>query len=107
MSNRRNCREKESTFTIFEVIYFNYLCSHLQPFTNEQIGDNIPVDSYLVFLCIHLLLCLSSLLEITDLIASLIRREGKQAIISSQEDKQSINFKKGVIKRCKKNYFAA
>ena len=45
--------------------------------------------------------CLPSLLEITALIASLLRREGKQAIISSQEGKQAIKSKEGAIKCCK------
>ena len=40
--------------------------------------------------------CLSSLLEIAALIASLM--ECKQAIISSQEDKQDIKFKEVSIK---------
>ena len=43
----------------------------------------------------------SSLLEITALIASLVPQECKQPIISSQEDKQGIKFKKGAIKCCK------
>ena len=38
-----------------------------------------------------LMLCLSSLLEITALIASLLSRERMQAIISSQEEKQGLN----------------
>ena len=47
-----------------------------------------------------------SVLEITALTASLIPRECKQAIISSQEDKQDIKFKEGAIKCCKeKNFF--
>ena len=44
--------------------------------------------------------------EITALIASLVSREFKQAIISSQEDKQGNKFKEGAIQCCKeKNYF--
>ena len=42
--------------------------------------------------------CLSSCLESTALIASLLCQEGKQAIISRQEEKQSIEFKAGEIK---------
>ena len=52
--------------------------------------------------------CLCSLLEISALIAFLVPRECKQAIISSQEDKQGIKFKfkEGAINCCKeKNYF--
>ena len=44
---------------------------------------------------------LSSLHKITAFIASLVPRECKQAIISSQEDKQGIEFKEGAIKCCK------
>ena len=43
--------------------------------------------------------CLSSLLEITACIASLRPREIKQTIISSQKDKQGINFKEGAKKK--------
>ena len=51
--------------------------------------------------------CLPSLLEITALIASLLRREGKQAIISSQEGKQAIKSKEGAIKCCKEKKITA
>ena len=45
-------------------------------------------------------------LSITGLIAYLVPRECKQAIISSKVDKQGIKFKEGAIKCCKeKNYF--
>ena len=36
--------------------------------------------------------------KITALIASLLHWEGKQAIISSQEGKQAIKLKEGIIK---------
>ena len=50
----------------------------------------------------------SSLLEIIALIVSLVPRECKQAIISSQEDKQGIQFKEGAKNCCKeKIYFPA
>ena len=45
--------------------------------------------------------CLSSLLEITALVASLVPWECKQAIILSQEDKQGVKLKEGAIKCCK------
>ena len=48
--------------------------------------------------------CLSSLLEITALIASLVPRECKQGIrfcIPYKEDKQCIKFKEGAINCCK------
>ena len=46
---------------------------------------------------------MSSLLEIIALIASLIPGECKQAIVLSQEDKQSIKIKEGAIKVGKEN----
>ena len=45
--------------------------------------------------------CLPSLFEIIALIASLIRWDGKQAIISSQEGKHAIKSKEGAITCCK------
>ena len=48
-----------------------------------------------------LMACLPSLLEMTALIASLLRLEGNQAVISSQEGKQAIKYKEGAIKCCK------
>ena len=45
--------------------------------------------------------CLSSLLEITALITSLVPQECKQAIISSQEDKLGVKFNEGAVKCCK------
>ena len=49
--------------------------------------------------------CLPSLLEITALIASLLRREDKQAIISSQQGEQAIKSKEVAIECCEeKNY---
>ena len=42
--------------------------------------------------------CLSSLLEITALTATLVPRECKQAILSSQEGKQGFKLKEGAIK---------
>ena len=47
---------------------------------------------------LNLMPCLSSLLEIIALVASLVPCECHQAIISSQEDKQVIKFKAGAIK---------
>ena len=101
-----------------------------KPFKNHSIwlSDTIPPNRYqtnLVFKCrmkcfwelifiifgalscsaMNLILCLTSLLGITVLIASLLHQECKQAIISSMEDKQSIKFKAGekVLQR-NKNY---
>ena len=85
----------------FGIIFIN-ICKFVNLKSNLALKFNKDHYLFLMFFPQIIMPCLSSLLEITALIASLILRECKLAIISSQEDKQGIEFNEGVIKWCTK-----